>query len=453
MQVTDHTARLDRLPLTKFHWGLLVLCGLGWMFDAMDILILGSALAALRPQWNLSPTQFGNIISFNLLGMFFGAALAGALADRFGRKAMFQATLLIYSVFTGVSAFMWNYGALAVARFLAGLGLGGELPVASTLLSEFSPAKHRGFLIVMLESFWAYGAVAAALIGYLVIPRFGWQLAFLIGALPAFYVFVLRRGVPESPRYLLSVGKRDEAEAVVRRAERAAGAPGPAPDAPPAAPSGASPTVGRAGLLELFSAPYVQRTVMLWALWFAMVYSYYGIFTWLPGLLGGKGFTLDRIFLFNLIITLAQIPGYFSAAYLVERWGRKPTVVTYLFLCAISAYFFGQEGLGPTPSVGQILLWGSLTSFFNLGAWGIVYTYTPELYPTRVRGTGAGFAAAFGRLGGIIAPTVVGMMLGTWKGNYSLVFIVFTIILLIGGLAVLVLGEETKGRSLEEIAK
>jgi putative MFS transporter len=217
------------------------------------------------------------------------------------------------------------------------------------------------------------------------------------------------------------------------------------------ATDGAAPAE-RLGFMALWGPTFIRRTFVLWVLWFAMQASYFGIFIWLPGLLRAKGYTLHDAFLLTLIISIAQIPGYFSAAYLVERWGRKATLVVYLLLCAVGAYFFGQQTLSAQPDSTQILLWGSIISFFNLGAWGVVYTYTPELYPTKIRGTGTGWAAAFGRLGGMIAPAMVGWILAAFGGNQAIVFTAFTAILLLGGIVVLLFGEETKGLTLEQIA-
>jgi putative MFS transporter len=200
--------------------------------------------------------------------------------------------------------------------------------------------------------------------------------------------------------------------------------------------------------LELWSGPYLRRTVMLWVLWFTIVYSYYGIFTWLPTLLSGGSRSLATSFEYVLIITLAQIPGYFSAAYLVEKVGRKGTLAAYLFLTAVGAFFFRDAA-----STAQVLFWGCFISFFNLGAWGVVYTYTPEMYPTRARGTGAGWAAACGRAGGVLAPLVVGQMLGSWGVGYQSIFVMIAAVLLVGALNVLLLGEETKGKTLEQIAQ
>jgi MFS transporter, putative metabolite:H+ symporter len=444
--------RLDELPLSRFHWKLLLVSGLGWMFDAMDILIVGAVVAAVSREWNLDTTQSQWISTANLAGLFFGALASGFLADRLGRKLIFTATLLMYSIFNGLSAFATGVGMLMVLRFLAGLGLGGELPVASTLVSEFAPAHRRGFLVVLLESFWAYGSVLAALIAFLVIPSWGWRAALLIGALPAFYAFVIRRTLPESPRFLASQGRHEEAEAIVRRIAEESGHADPLAAAPTAgaAPAPAAAPTQKPSVGELFSSRYLSRTVVLWAMWATMNFSYYGIFLWLPLQFVRKGFTLEQALLFNLIIAVAQIPGYFAAAYLVERWGRKPTLVTFLGLCAVGAYFFGRVALVGLD-IPAILLWGSVVSFFNLGAWGVVYTYTPELYPTYLRGTGAGWAAACGRVFAFLAPLSVAYQIAVF-GSDETVFLVFTAVMVAGGILVLLLGPETRGRSLDELA-
>lgn len=433
--------RLDALPLSRIHYRIVAVCGLGWLFDAMDAGIISFVLATLLKKWQLSPQQVGWIGSAGLMGMFAGALLSGAIADRIGRKYLFQATLLVFSISTGFCALAWNYHSLLVLRFLVGFGLGGELPVASTLVTEFAPARDRGKLLVILESFWAFGWAAAAIVAFLIIPRFpnyGWKLAFLIGFLPAFYVFYLRRSIPESPRYLEAAGRHDEAVAAIRWLEREC-----AVQEEPLQ-SGIENKPVRANWLQLWKGKFATRTVMLWILWFAMVYSYYGIFTWLPSLLVKGGHEMIKSFEYVMIITLAQIPGYFSAAMLVDRVGRKWTLVSYMVGCAIAAWLFGAA---QTPA--QIIFYGCLISFFNLGAWGIVYTYTPELYPTEMRATGAGNAAGFGRLGGILAPIIVGAMLNA--GHAGLVFAHFAVVVVIGAAAVALLGEETRLKRLEQI--
>lgn len=438
----DIISRLERIPVSKFHYKLLLITGLGWMFDAMDTGIISFVLPVLAKTWGLTSAQVGYIGSIGLIGMALGAALAGSAADRLGRKKMFAVTLVIYSVATGLCGMAWNYESLLAFRFLVGFGLGGQLPVAVTLVTEYSPPAARGRFIVLLESFWAFGWLAAAVIAYLLIPRFGWPAAFLIGALPALYVLKIWQAVPESVRFLLDKGRTAEAQAIVSHIERSAGiSPAPEVIAPPA------PAVRRTAFADIWTSAFARRTLMLWLLWFGIVYSYYGIFTWLPSLMFGKGYT--QTFEYVIIMTIAQIPGYFSAAYLIDRIGRKATLGSYITLCAVCTYFFGQG------NQQTVLLWGSLMSFFNLGAWGVIYTYTPELYPTRVRAFGSGWAAAIGRFGGMLAPAVVGLMLGDMggKGNYGSVFTMFTGVLLLVAAVVWLLGEETKGKTLNEISR
>jgi len=296
-------------------------------------------------------------------------------------------------------------------------------------------------MIVLLESFWAYGTLLAGLIAIFVIPAFTWRGATFIGALPALYVAYLRRALPESPRYLASQGLMNEADAVVRQVEREGGAAlitVARPVAPPPAP--------KVGLGHLWSAAFARRTVMLWLLWFGVVFTYYGIFIYIPNLLFARGLSEVRSNEFFFLSTIAQVPGYFSAAWLVERWGRKPTLVTYLIGTAVSAYMFGGAGTG-----ADAFLWVSLLSFFNLGAWGVIYTYSPELYPTPIRASGAGAAAAIGRIGGILAPFAVPWL--TPSIGQTGVFTLFTALVVLTAIAVFVLAEETKGRSLEEIGE
>jgi putative MFS transporter len=442
-------ARLDRVPLNRFHWRLLILSGLGWMFDAMDVLMLSFLLAPIRGEFKLDATGAGLIASATFVGMFIGAAAAGRLADRYGRRTVFTVTLIVFSIGSALSALAPTYETLLAARVIAGLGLGGELPVVATLVSELSPRAQRGRMIVLLESFWAYGTILAGIVAITVVANYGWRWGFAVGALPALYVAYLRRALPESPRFLAEKGRAPEADAVVRRVERAGGGA-----LLTLAPAIAPTRAGRTRMAELWTGRYARRTAMLWILWFGVVLTYYAMFLWIPSLLVARGFDAARPGQANMLFflsTLAQVPGYFSAAWLVERWGRKPTLVVFLLGTAVSAFMFGNIGAGTDVAhANLVLLWLSLLSFFNLGAWGVVYTYTPELYPTSIRATGAGVAAAVGRVGGIVGPYLTPLLVTAVATNGT--FAVFMVLLVITAAAVAVLGEETRGRSLEEIA-
>lgn len=365
---------------------LLVSAGMSWLFDAMDVGIISFIVAALTVAWGLTPEQVGWLTSINSIGMAVGAALAGILADRYGRKAVLLSTLLIFSLATGLSALATSFAVLCLLRFIAGFGLGGELPVASTLVSESMPASDRGRAVVLLESFWAGGWILAALIAYFVIP--------------------------DSPRHLANRTKE-------------------------------TPSFAR-NLASIWTKEHRKSTVTLWVLWFTVVFSYYGMFLWLPTVMVMKGFSLIKSFEYVLIMTLAQLPGYFTAAYFIERYGRKFVLVSYLSMTALSALWFGNAG-----SLASLLTAGILLSFFNLGAWGGLYAYTPELYPTRIRSTGAGMAASCGRVGGIAAPLLVGLLV---KNGVSLawIFSMFFIVILIGVLAVAFFGQETRNLELAD---
>ncbi|MFC6650646.1 MULTISPECIES: MFS transporter [Paenibacillus] len=390
---------------------LLFSAGLSWMFDAMDVGMISFVVAALAKEWSLGPEKIGYLTSINSVGMAVGAAAAGILADRFGRKSVLLWTLLIFSIASGLSAFAAGYAVLCVLRFIAGFGLGGELPVASTLVSESMPVKERGRAVVLLESFWALGWILSALIAYFVIPDYGWRIAFAIGAVPALYALYLRRAIDDSPKF-----------AEIKKAP---------------------PVPLRKRVAAVWSAEYRRSTIMLWILWFTVVFSYYGMFLWLPTVMVLKGFSLVKSFEYVLIMTLAQLPGYFTAAYFIEKYGRKFVLVIYLLLTAVSAAWFGNS-----TTEGMLMAAGICLSFFNLGAWGGMYAYTPELYPTKIRSTGVGLATSFGRIGGIIAPTLVGLMVGKAVGIGS-IFMIFFVTIVIGALAVLFLGKETKGLELE----
>lgn len=437
----DIITRLHNLPVGKFHYKLLILIGLGWLFDAMDTGMVSFVLATLGKEWNLTPSELGWIVSVGFIGMALGAVLSGRMADRIGRKNVFVATMVLYSIATGLCAFAWNLESLLFFRFWVGFGLGGQLPVAVSLVSEYAPPKVRGRFIVLLESFWGLGWLAAALVSYFFIPQYGWQSAFLMGALPVFYAFFVWKHLPESVPYLISKGRVGEAHEIVVGLEKQAGI-----EAVQTASVAERVPQENPRFAQLWQPPFAKRTLMLWLIWFGIVFSYYGIFTWLPKLLVEQGYTVVKTFEYVLVMILAQLPGYFAAAVLVEKIGRKATLAGFLFACAVCAYFFGRS-----DSAAMIMFWGCWMSFFNLGAWGVLYTYTPELYPVRFRAFGSGWAGAVGRIGGIVAPMAVAAMIGG-DGGFGRIFVMFTAVLMAVVAVIVVLGEETKGRSLEDIS-
>jgi putative MFS transporter len=395
--------RLDALPLTRRHVRVLTGSGVGWALDAMDVGLVSFVLTALIAQWSLTGAEASWIASAGFAGMAVGASVGGLLADRIGRRSVFAVTLLVYGLATGASALAGGLAVLIALRFVVGLGLGAELPVASTYVSEFAPARIRGRLIVVLEAFWAVGWTAAAVIGYLVVPvsENGWRWAFALGAVPAAYALYVRWRLPESPRWLERQGRVAEAEAVVRRFEDAAGAAAAAGSSTGASVPAVAVSAGQR-MARLWSPALRRRTACLWIVWFCVNFAYYGAFIWMPTILFSQGYDLVKSFGFTLLITFAQLPGYAVAAWLIEVWGRRLTLSVFLAGSAVAAVLFGTAG-----SEGAIIAAGMALSFFNLGAWGALYAVTPEMYPTSLRGTGAGWAAGVGRIASIVAPLAV----------------------------------------------
>ncbi len=433
--------RLNRLPFGREHGKLLVGSGIGWALDAMDVGLISYVMAALAATWKLENTQLSWIGSIGFVGMMIGASVGGLLADRLGRRNVFALTLLVYGLATGAAAFSTGVAMLIVLRFIVGLGLGAELPVASTLVSEYAPQRIRGRMVVWLESFWAVGWIMAALLGYFLVPRQiggwpGWRWALLVGIVPAFYALVVRHGLPESVRFLESKGRLAEAERSVRQFESQSNV------APPAGfevavtetPLSIEPSRER---ISIFSPSLRKRTIALWSVWFFVNLSYYGAFTWLPTLLFRQGHSLVRSFEYTLIITIAQLPGYAMSAWLIEKWGRRPTLATFLLGSGVAAGLFGLQS-----STAGILLAGMALSFFNLGAWGALYAIGPEIYPTAMRGTGTGAAAAVGRVAAVIAPLGVPFLLA--GGGSPLVFGVFAVSFAVAASSALLLPERSQ---------
>lgn len=436
-RTVSRTERLDRLPVTPKHKRLLFGSGIGWALDAMDVGLISFIMAALAVHWGITPTESSWLASVGFIGMALGATFGGLLADKFGRRHIFALTLLVYGLATGASALATSLTLLIILRFFIGLGLGAELPVASTLISEFAPLKVRGRMVVLLEAFWAVGWILAAVLGTFVVGASpsSWRWALALGMVPALYALFVRLNLPESVRFLESQGSHEEAEEVVASFEAEA-------DEADIDHTTPAPTYSEEDVTatSIWSKSLRGRTVALWTIWFCVNLSYYGAFIWIPSLLVADGFSLVKSFSFTLIITLAQLPGYAAAAWLIEVWGRRSTLATFLVGSALAAGLYGMAG-----SEATIILAGCLLSFFNLGAWGALYAIGPELYPTALRGRGTGAAAGFGRLASILAPLIVPPLVAA--GGVGWLFVLFAAAFAIAALAALCL-PELKGKAL-----
>ncbi|TGE34824.1 MFS transporter [Desulfosporosinus fructosivorans] len=440
--------RLERLPLTSYQKKIFYIIATAWFFDSMDLGMLTFVLGSIKTYFNLTTVQAGLLSSSSFLGMFLGAAIAGMLADRFGRKIVFQYSMILWGTASFICALAPTVGMLAFGRILLGFGMGMEFPIGQSLVSEFIPAKNRGRYIALLEGFWPIGFIAAGLLAYFILPIGGWRWVFACEGIPAIFVLIIRRLVPESPRWLDTSGQHEEANKVMlvfeEGVKKAYGH-----ELPPVQnidlSAVASTGKRKFSFLELWAPGYVKRTIMVWSLWFFALLGYYGITTWLGAFLQQAGYSVTKSVFYTIIISLAGVPGFFTAAYFIEAKGRKITIITVLLGCAVSAYFYGTA-----TSLTTLIAYGLCMQFFLFGMWSSIYAYTPELYPTRARATGSGFASAIGRLGSLLGPYIVAVLLP--RTGQSGIFALGAACFVIAALVVGFLGVETKGKVLEEIS-
>lgn len=427
---------IDEIGFGPFQRKLMVICGIGWAADAMEVLLIAFVLPAIIKEWGLSAARAGLLGTAIFLGMLGGAWFWGTISDYIGRKLGFQLTVLIDSVFGFLSALSPSYAWLVVFRTLTGFGVGGTLPVDYSIFAEYLPRNKRGRYLVYLESFWAIGTIVAAGLAWLVIPRFGWRVLLALSAAPGLIIYFIRRHVPESPRYLLVNGRLEEMRAVLTQVANENGVP--VPDLTITVP----PRRRGVTVAALWRRPYVRRTLMLWITWFAISLGYYGTFIWLPSIFVGRGFTFLRTYQNVFLMALAQLPGYFSAAYLVERWGRRPTLALYLVMSGVFTYLFAV-----VTGLTSIVSMAVLMSFFCLGAWGALYAYTPELYPTEIRSTGMGWASGMTRIAGSLGPLLGASLLQT---SFTAGLTLYAVAFIVGGVVIFALGTETKGLPLAD---
>jgi putative MFS transporter len=420
---------------TSFHRRAVAVTGFAWTFVAMEILLVGFTISVFTTIWGISGSLAGWIAASALGGSLFGSVVFGRLADRIGRRRIFVNAILWYAAFTALTAAAWGPWSVSAFRFLAGIGLGALLVVDPSMLSEYLPPQSRGRFLVFLDFFWPVGLLLATGLSWVFLDQVGgdsgWRYLFLAAAFPAFLAFLARLNLPESPYWLARKGRTGEAADVLTKIT---GQPVSTADL-------TAPEEPRASLRELVSERLRGRSTMIVLVWIALNISYYGLFLWLPFVLQDqKDFSIN-VYALLALSALSQFPGYAASIWLVERIGRKPTLALFLALGGVSGLTFA---LADTQAVFIASLF--FVGFFNLGAWGAVYPYTAELFPTRVRSTAFGMVEGFGKGAAIGGPYLFGALID-WSGETTL-SLVFVALVMVAGATATLFGRETRGTKL-----
>ena len=458
---TDLLARLDRLPFSPFHRKVILVLTAAYFLDGLESTLYGGVLAIVAKVFKITSLESTLGLVLFLIGAAVGAELFGVLADVLGRKRLFMTTILIYGLFTALSAASFNFISLTVFRFLTGVGIGGEYGAVNSALQEFVPPKERGkWLGFIVGVGWDVGTVIASLISYFAISRLpisiGWRVAFLIGAILAVFVWVIRRSIPESPRWLLSKGRYNEAEGIVRQIEDLVKNQLGIKELPQVQPVDvviASPR-GWTVAKKVFTL-YPRRAISAVLLNFSETWPYYTAFTLIPVFLSSLKVPSTIIPLYLVPVTALGAIGAFVIPYLADKVGRRPmAVVSYAvggLLGLLMAYLYYIRAINLAGLIGLL----ALTYFFVYAAADILYVMIPEVFPTQLRAAAVGTAVSLGRLGGIIGAFVMPYIIVTFKPLPYAALIAFTlmaVIMIIGAIAGVLIGVEGKGRSLEELS-
>jgi len=438
--------RLERVPFSRWHVRARLVVGAATLFDGVDTLAIAYALPVLTAAWRLSPQKAGILISAGYVGQLFGGVFFGWLADRIGRVSTIRYTIAIYALLSLICALSWNYSSLLVFRVLQGIGLGGEVPVAAAYINELAKAKTRGRFFLLYEQTYSAGRLAAALLGVWVVAHFGWRYLFVFGALPAVLVVFLRRFLPESPRWLASQGRLEEAARAVRAMELQARFE--SPELEDAIVPASASNHSRVDWKELFRGPYRRRTATTWVIWFSAFLLLNGLANWVPTLYTTLyRLPLETALRYGLVSSVAGFAGCIAVTFLIEWTGRRPWYILAFSLAGLACIYLWFWN---TPTARAVLVLTSITLFFANSIAMVVFLHTPEIYPTRMRAFATSMASVWLRVASILAPLLVGFTVA--RSSLSTVFLVFGLTAWCAAF-VARFSLETKGRVLEEIAR
>jgi MFS transporter, putative metabolite:H+ symporter len=453
------SARLDRLPPTRYFRGLVARIAIGGWFEFYEMFmaayislgLIHSGLYRATTSSMFDVNGFASFLGSFFAGMFVGTVALGGFTDRLGRRAVFTAAMFIYSIATFAAAFQSTPVGMDAWRFVAGLGIGVQLITVDTYISELTPNHTRGrysafSILVILTSVPTVAVLSYLLVPYTLLGLEGWRWVMIIGSAGAVLIWFMRRGLPESPRWLESKGRHAEARAIVDEIERRVIAETGQRLAPPALDVPRASEEGTGSWFEMWKGRYLPRTIMLSCFNFFQTFGVYGFGAWVPVLLFTKGITLTHSLLYTMVIAFATPLGAIGAMYFAERVQRKWQLVGCAVVVAVAGVLFGMA-----REPAAILLCGAAVTIANNWLIGIFHTYQAELYPTRIRARAVGFVFSWSRLSSIFVGFWVAALLK--HSGVPAVFVLISSAMLVIVVMVGALGPRTNGVRLEELSQ
>jgi putative MFS transporter len=443
---------MEQLPMSGWFVRARVVMGSATFFDAFNALSIAFVLPILVPLWHITAPEVGIMIGASYVGQIVGALAFSWAAERYGRVPCAAAATAIYALMSLACAGAWSFSVLLTCRFIQGIGVGGEMPVAATYISELSRARGRGRFFMLYEMIFPIGLMVTGQVGALLVPLLGWQIMFMIGGIPGLVIALMLLRLPESPRWLIGKGRLAAAEAVVRRLEAASDKAGAViPDVSPPVTLPAQvpvPPRSRGKWSELLSPAYRGRTLIVWVLWASAYLIANSLNNWMPTLYTTiYHLDLPHALRAASMTNVAQVGLVLVCAMVIDRTGRK----YWMMGCfGLGAVMLSVLAFGGTQDVTWVIIFSTLSYGLIGSIAAVVYLYTPEIYPTRMRAIGTGVATSWLRIASAIGPTLIGFMLG--KGGVDTVFLMFAGVSVLGLLAATRM-IETRNLRLEEIAR
>ena len=437
-------ARLDRLPISSFHYRIFWLVGAGMFFDGYDLYVAGGVLASTVQSKFSTAAENLQFISLTFVGMTAGALITGFIGDKFGRRFTYQINLLIFGFASLAAALAQDMNQLIICRFVQGLGLGAEIVVGYSTLTEFVPPKTRGRWLSMMAFVVVAGFPVTSLLGYLVIPNFGWRPMFVIAGIGSLFVWYLRKNLPESPRWLESEGRNEEAESLMQAIEKEASDGKPLPPVVVPAP------MAQVAASDLLKPPLLQRMVVgSWVL-ITINTLIFGFVIFLPQFFLRQGLTITNSLAYTLVLSAGSLVGCALGAYLSDGIGRRASIILASVITIVSGYIYARFDAASDPAI--VLTVGFILVVAIYIQTAILYgVYTPELFPTEIRLRANGICNFFGRGATVVSPFIVGSLIASYKLPGVVWLMIGLVVVQI--LVVWAWGVEPRNRGLEDVSK